>query len=109
MSDLIPNDDDLYINNGESYGDTTYYPTDPVERIEDEMKEASIVAASYPVMGDICEWFEEQIDATDSRRSINAWAEAHNKDTEQVALAFDIVRELLEEKSKEWQQFKPEH
>lgn len=101
-------DDDIYLHNGETYQDAAYYADEPQERKEAEQAAASILAASYPVMGDVYKWFDEQIEACDSRRSIKAYADSHGYDTEQCALAFDIVRELLEAKQLDFQQFKPE-
>lgn len=101
-------DDDLYLNNGETYQDAAYYPDQPEERTETEQHEAAILAASYPIMGDVYSWFKENIDACDSRRNIIAYATSHDYDIEDCARAFDIVRELLEAKSQDFEQFRKE-
>lgn len=101
-------DDDLYLNDGETYQDAAYYADEPEERKEAERTAAAILTASYPVMGDVYQWFQEQIDATDSRRNIKAYADAHGYEVESTARAFDIVRELLEAKQAEFEQFKAE-
>lgn len=101
-------DDDIYINNGETYQDATYYPEEPQERKESEASDAAIIAASYPIMADVYDWFNEQIAATDSRRNIQAYATSHGLELNLCSTAFDIVRELLEGKQQEFQQFRRE-
>ena len=107
MSQPIP-DDDAVAGFGETYQDAVYYPEAPQEQQEELAHEAAILAASYPIMGDVYEWFEEQIKACDSRRSINAYASQHGWNVEDTGRAFDIVRELLEAKSLDFEQFRKE-
>lgn len=104
----IPADDDIYLNDGETYQDAAYYADEPLERKEAEQTAAAILVASYPVMGDVHAWFDEQIEATDSRRNIKAYAESHGLELELCAKAFDIVRELLEAKQQDFSQFRKE-
>lgn len=101
---FLPMDD--YVAPSDSY--TDYNPGEPQERIEQESHDAAIMAASYPVMADVYQWFDEQIEATDSRRNIQAYATSHDLDLNLTSAAFDIVRELLEGKQAEFQQFQAE-
>lgn len=105
MSQPLPDDDAVAVF-GETYQDAAYYPDAPLERKEEEASDAAIIAASYPIMSDVYDWFQEQIDATDSRRNIVGYANSHGYDITECSRAFDIVRELLEGKQAEFQQFK---
>ena len=90
-----------YPQSGDDFS-TAYYPGEDPERVEAEQAKASIVSQSYPVMEDVAAWFDRQIADCDSRRNILAYAATHNTDPERTALAFDIVRELLEIKRSEF-------
>jgi hypothetical protein len=95
-----------YPQDGESYTNGVYYPDLPQERKEEESKDNAVIAASYPVMESVAQWFQEQVEATDSRRNIRAYAEASNLDLTDTARAFDIVHDLLEAKSHEFEVFR---
>lgn len=106
-------DDDIYVNNGDTYVSTDYQPEpfQTVQQKEQLSHDQAIKAASYPIMADVADWFDTQIDGCDSRRTINAYAAAKGyqpNQLEDVARAFDIVRELLEAKSLEFTEFRRE-
>lgn len=100
--------DDLYVNDGATYEDTAYYAPVDEEREQTETSQASIKAASYPIMGDIEQWFREQIEATDSRTAVVQYATLNKLPKETVGEAFDIVRTLLEAKYQEFKDFRNE-
>jgi hypothetical protein len=88
--------DNDYPQDGESYANGIYNPGEDQDRKEQESKEAAVIAASYPIMQDVAEWFDTQIKGCDSRKYITAYAQTHGKNPNDCADAFDIVRELLE-------------
>jgi hypothetical protein len=54
--------DDTFVASSEGYQDAAYYPEQPEERTESESKDAAILAASYPIMADIADWFARQVE-----------------------------------------------
>ncbi len=96
----------LYPNDGADYANGVYYPGEPREQKEAQSREDAVIASSYPVMEKVAEWFAEQVDATDSRANIRAYAEVHKLDLDLTSRAFDIVHDLLEAKSHEFAEFR---
>jgi hypothetical protein len=108
------NDGDLYQNSGDSY-DTTFHADMPQERIEEEVKAAAVKAASYPILGDVADWFDEQIKACDSVDNINFDIQTiggvsvdRKLSVEAQVLAYRMLKELLNEKYQEFKDFKHE-
>lgn len=104
----------LYPNAGDDY-DTTFYPEESEDRQEAERQQKAVIAASYPVMKDVAEWFESQIQATDSLsniqlQSITVGGIAHERKVsiEGQILAHQLLKELLEAKYQDFKQFRGE-
>lgn len=91
-----------YINDGATYQDTSWNADIPAEQVEDKQIADGIVAASYPILTNVQEWFEQQIAATDSRTAVVDYALTHELSKEATGEAFDIVRQLLEAKYREF-------
>lgn len=101
--------DDLYVNQGESYDVGLYYPTDDPERVESEAKEKSIKAASYPIIPEIAAWFAEQINLSSRNSNIKTQALTINGvrydrtvSIEGQVLAYQLLEALLTEKAAEF-------
>lgn len=106
--------DDIYPRDGETY-DTTYYPDPPAEQVEEEQIAKGIQAASYPVMGAIADWFDEQIKGCDSlehiaidKMTINGVTYERTVSIEGQLLAHKLLKNLLLEKYAEFESFKNE-
>lgn len=97
-----------YPTTSDTYEDTAFYADIPEERKEAEQEEKAIKAASYPIMGDIADWFEEQIKLTDSRAASNTYATLHGIPKDIANEAFDVLRDLLNAKYQEFKDFKHE-
>ncbi len=101
-------DEDLYMNSGLDYAPADYQPSIPKERVEEESKEAAIKAASYPIIGAVADWFQEQFDYLDSRSALLAYAKEYNIDVEVAGRAFDVARDIIAIKTKEFEDFQTE-
>lgn len=108
--------DDLYVNAGDDFGaDTAYYPEAPTERREAEATEAAIKAASYPILGDVADWFEEQIKNCDTLQNIQFDIQTINgiqvdrkMSVEVQVLAYAMLAQLLTDKYQEFKAYKHE-
>ena len=84
---------------------TEYYPGEPKERIEEEQKEAAVVAASYPVMAAVADWFEDQVQEAMDITNINL--ESSVPVAAQVK-AFQLYQIKMIEKAREFQNYMSE-
>jgi len=100
--------DDIYVNTGLDYAPADYQATIPKERLEQESKEAAIKAASYPIMADIADWFQVQFAYLDSRTAVLAYATEYEVDVEVAGRAFDVARDIIAVKAKEFEDFQSE-
>lgn len=119
MPDLQPDDqtlaasnDDVYVNDGETYQDTAYYPTEPQEQKESQAHDAGIKAASYPIMPELAEWFQTAITDCDNIHNIQVTAMTVNGvqysrqiSVEAQVLAYQLLKEKLQEKAEEFAKF----
>lgn len=108
--------DDLYLRDGETYTNGTYYPKEPEEQVEEAVKQKGTVAASYPIMGDIAQFFQDAIaDSSDLRNidlnktEINGVSVTVNVSAEAQLLAYQLLGQLLQDKAKEFDEFMQEH
>lgn len=107
--------DDLYINDGAAY-DTSYYPEDQDGEVkEQEVSQKAVQAASYPIMGDVAEWFEEQIKSCDSIDNIIFDTQVignvqldRNLSVEVQVLAYRLLKEKLQDKARDFEDFRHE-
>jgi hypothetical protein len=107
-------DDDLYVNAGDSY-DTTYYPEEDMAVREAEVSQKALQAASFPILGDVAEWFEYQIKGCDNldniqfdRQNINGISVDRKLSVEAQVLAYRLLKELLSDKYDQFREFKHE-
>lgn len=113
---MTPDDDAALGSTTEEFnGDTTYYPEAPQETKDLIAEEQSSKSASYPIMGQIVEWFDDQIDTTNSIEQALITLEQYNDalakgkpraTIDDVLVAHDIVRFLLSNKRDEYKEYK---
>ncbi len=53
---------DDYGIDGEQFQDSTYYPKEDKKQKEDIQKQKAVIANSYPILEDVLQWFDEQIE-----------------------------------------------
>lgn len=107
--------DDIYVNDGETFVDSAYYPAPPTDRVEAEVTEASIKAASYPIMGAVADWFIDAVAECDNLDNIETHAMTINgvkvgrtMSIEVQVLAYQLLKQLLMDKCTEFNQFATE-
>lgn len=103
------NPDELILNDGADFTNGVYYPAETVEEKEAEAKAAGIIAASYPVIKDVDEWFEAAIDECDSVKNIEMTTMTYGGvkyerkiHVEAQVLAYQLLADLLADKRKEF-------
>jgi CRISPR/Cas system CSM-associated protein Csm4 (group 5 of RAMP superfamily) len=113
---MQPNDDELYVNSGEGYDtDTFYAPKPPADQVEQEVSQQAVKAASYPIMGDLEQWFADwiaecndldniQFDVT----NIGGVTIDRKVSVEAQILAYRLLKERIQEKHREFEDFKHE-
>lgn len=107
----MPNDD-LYLNDGETYTNGVYYPETPEDQKEEEVKAKGVIASSYPVMDNVADWFTNAIKECDSIDNIEM-TEMTVKDIkysravsiEGQIFAYQLLKELLSDKAAEFAEF----
>jgi len=104
-------DGNLLPRDGESF-DNTYYPEPPIEQQEAEQAEKGKKAASYPVLPEIAEWFQNRIKACDTidniqitTTTVNGVGYDRNMHVEAQILAYQLLKQLLEQEYHKWQEF----
>lgn len=98
--------DDLYVNDGASYDtDFTGISDMPAERVEEEAKVKAIIAASYPVMAQVADWFHEEAMAAMDISNINLESKVP---VEAQVLAFQLYQTKMIEKAKEFADYRSE-
>lgn len=104
--------DDLYLNDGETYTNGVYYPEVPEDQKEDEAKHKGVIASSYPIMEDVANWFKEVIDDTKDMRNIdmqkteiNGVAVSLNVSIEAQVFGYMIANQVLSDKAAEFAEF----
>lgn len=107
--------DDLYLRDGATETNGIYYPEKPEEQVEAEVKQKGTIASSYPIMGDVADWFKEAIaDSNDlnhvdfTKTEINGVAVSMNVSVEAQVLAYQMLGQLLTDKAKEFDEFMQE-
>lgn len=108
------NDDDIYLNAGDSY-DTAYYP-DQVDEVREQAEtKQREMAVSYPVMGAIADWFEACIAACDNLDNvvfdmtvIGGVPVDRKVSIEAQVLAMKLLKEKMVEKYGEFEEFRNE-
>lgn len=108
-------DDDLYKNAGDTYDTGTQYFEEPEEQKREQAEKAAIKAASYPILGDVADWFEEQIKQCDSidniqfdLQTIQGMTVDRKLSVEVQVLAYRMLKELMTDKFSQFQDFKNE-
>lgn len=106
------NDGDLYLRDGADYQNGIYYPDAPEEQVEEEQKAIGVKASSYPVMDDVADWFKTAISECDSVSNIevatmtmNGVKYSRSVSVEAQVLAYQLLKELLQDKANEFQEF----
>lgn len=104
--------DDLYVNDGETYTNGVYYPEEPVEQVEETAKAKGVLAASYPILDDVADWFRDaiaelgDIDSIDSQQTtINGVTVSTKVSIEAQYYGNQIARQLLRDKFKEFSEW----
>lgn len=95
--------DDSFV--ASSDGDTTYYADIPQERAEADAKEAAIVAASYPIMADVADWFARQVEEAMDISNIDLESSVP---VEVQVKAFQLYQAKMIEKAREFQDYRSE-
>ena len=105
--------DDLYLRDGETYTNGVYYPEEPQEQVEEIQQKRGVIAASYPVMEDVAEWFANSIaDAKDltnidlHRTEINGVNVSLRVSVEAQVLAYHLLAQALQDKSQEFEEWR---
>jgi len=111
----MPANDDIYVNDGESYN-TAYYPEVPTEQAEAEAQQKALIATAYPIMDDIADWFADSIASCDNMHNIemkqitiNGAKYTRNASIEGQVLAYQMLKDLLQEKATEFAEFGKDH
>lgn len=106
--------DNLYPNAGDDYN-TAYYPAPPAEQTEEIAASQAIKAASYPILPSIGEWFENQINECDNIHNIqvtsitiNGIKYSRDISVQAQVLAYQLLKEKLQEKYDEFKDYKHE-
>lgn len=102
-----------YLNDGASYSDSTdWQPPKPEVQTEAANQVKSVVATSYPVINDVADWFEQQINNCDNIHNIQVASTTINgvKYTREIhveaqVLAYQMLKDLLLEKARDWEGF----
>jgi hypothetical protein len=97
--------DDTFVAPSDSYQDTSYYPNEPDERVEDEAKEAAILAASYPIMASVADWFASEV--ANAMDIANIDLESAIPVEAQVQ-AFQLYQAKMIEKAREFENYRSE-
>lgn len=100
-------DDDIYLRDGESFQDGAYYPTEDKEALEEARNDASSKAASYPILNDLAEWFEQQVRECDNIDNIDMTQGAVS--IESQVLAQKLLKQKMLDKAQEFAQFKEQN
>lgn len=108
-------EDDLIIGAADtSYADNgNYYPKPPADQVAEIAETEGIKAASYPVLGSVAAWFEQQLIncnditnvVTDSQ-TINGVTYSRQVSIEAQVLAYQILKGLLQDKFDEFKEYK---
>jgi hypothetical protein len=105
-------DDDVYVNEGNSYDSGIYYPDAPKEQTEEIAETQGKKAASYPILAELEQWFREQIDyAKDlnnietARVNINGSTYSRSVSVEGQVLAHQLLSKMLSDKYHEFEDF----
>lgn len=104
--------DDLYLRDGADYTNGIYYPEVPTEQKEEEAKHKGTIASSYPIMDDVANWFDEAItECSDianietSTTTINGVKYSRTIHVEAQVLAYQLLKQLLQDKAAEFKEF----
>ena len=105
--------DDLYLRDGATETNGIYYPEKPEEQVEAEVKQKGTIASSYPIMGDVAEWFKEAIADSNDLNNIDLNKTEINGVSVSVSaeaqlLAYQLLGQLLTDKAKEFDEFMQE-
>lgn len=109
-------DDDLMPNDGEAFTNSVSYPDIPEERVEEEAAEAAVIAASYPILPKLADWFEKQMEQAGSLQNIETKSltisgvkYTRTVSVEAQVLAYQLLHEMLAQvyhDFQEWQEDK---
>lgn len=105
-------DDQLYLRDGEDQTNSIIYAVEDTEVVEERSKQNGVLMQSYPIMGDVAQWFDECIAECDSIRNIEMTSKTINGvkysreiHIEAQALAYQLLMQLLEDKKASWGEF----
>lgn len=111
----MPSSDNQYTDNLYTASATEvaepYYPEDDEDRKNEEQQQQGNLAASYPILADVDDWFESQIlNASDihniqiHERTINGIKYNRTVSVEAQVLAYQLLKEILAEKQNEFKE-----
>jgi hypothetical protein len=103
---MTTDDSMMYPQDGSSYADTTYSPGLPRERVEEESKANAVLAASYPIMAAVADWFHEQAQNAPDIANIDL---SSNVPVEAQVLALQMYQSKMIEKAKEFEAYRSEY
>jgi hypothetical protein len=105
-------DDQLYLRDGEFETNGVIYAEEDRDIVEERAKQDGVLAASYPIMKDVADWFQECISECDSLTNIEMVAQTVNGvkyertvSIEAQVLAYQLLKQLLEDKKNSWGEF----
>lgn len=104
--------DDLYINDGDSFGAEFQYYDQPEERKQAEQAQAAAVNAPTPLQENVAKWFEEEIAKCNLPENIMtrtveiAGVKVESKASiEGQVIAYQMLKQLLTDKFSEFEKF----
>lgn len=83
-------------------GGQAYYPTKPEATKNADTLERRAAEEAMPFLDGVIAWFDEVIEQTDSNKLVRVTADTKQVSHEVASVAFDLVRELLEDKREEF-------
>lgn len=105
-------DDQLYLRDGEDQTNSIIYAVEDTEVVEERSKQNGVLMQSYPIMGDVAQWFDECIEQCSDIANIEMVAKTVNGvkyertvSIEAQVLAYQLLRQLLEDKKNSWGEF----
>lgn len=108
--------DDIYLNDGETYTPPgVYYPKTENPATDAELQTQAAIAQSLPIMGEVAAWFEQEIQNCDNIHNIqvtsltvNGVKYGRDISVEAQVLAFQLLKEMLQNKARDFESFKDE-
>jgi hypothetical protein len=114
MDDTFPTDAVVVGDSTEDYTNSTVYdPGQPEGQAERIAEENAAKASSYPILGEIHQWFDAQIadcpnitNIVTDAMTVNGATYTREVSIEAQVLAFQLLQKLLEEKRDEFKEYR---